>query len=299
MPELDGFEVLARLRTLIKPPVLLPVCVLTADITIERRRRALSLGARDFLTKPVDPVELLMRVRNLLQARHLQRALQRANASLSDDVLARSIQLEAAKFEMLERLARAGEYRDDATHRHAIRIGQRSALLARRMGMTAAEAELISHAAPLHDVGKIGVRDDILLKPGPLTSDERASMQRHTLIGASLLSGGSSDILRMAEQIARSHHERFDGSGYPDAIAGDAIPVAARIVAIVDVFDALTHARPYKQAWPIDRALTAIRAERGKHFDPVVVDAFLALDLDEFVDLDDALPAWREPQHAA
>ncbi|MEA2219541.1 MAG: cyclic di-GMP phosphodiesterase [Solirubrobacteraceae bacterium] len=287
MPELDGFEVLARLRTLIKPPVLLPVCVLTADVSTQSRRRALSLGARDFLTKPFDPVELLVRVRNLLETRHLQIALQRANASLSDDVLARTIQLEAARFEMIERLARAGEYRDDDTQRHASRIGRRSALLARRMGIGPHEAELITHAAPLHDVGKIGVSDTILLKPGALTPAERALMQRHAAIGARLLSGGSSDILRMAERIARSHHERFDGAGYPDGLAGDAIPLVARIVAIVDVFDALTHERPYKRAWPIERALTAIRSERGRHFDPAVVDAFLTLDLDELVDLDD------------
>ncbi|MGH2941321.1 MAG: HD-GYP domain-containing protein [Solirubrobacteraceae bacterium] len=277
MPGIDGFELMDRLRPLTEAGTA-PILVLTADATDETKRRALSAGARDFLTKPLDRIELLLRVRNLLEVKALQDRLREHNAHLEDEVAERTRDLEHARLEMLERLALAAEYRDDATQEHAWRIGRICSQVARTLGLPDHEIELIGRAAPLHDIGKIGVSDGILLKPGKLTDDEFELIKSHTTIGAEILAGSKSPLLRLAERIALTHHERWDGGGYPAGVCGEAIPLAGRIVAVADVFDALTHERPYKEAWSVDDALGEILNQAGRQFDAGVVDAFCVLD---------------------
>jgi putative two-component system response regulator len=278
MPGMDGFELMDRLAPLAGGRSGVPFLVLTADITETTKRQALESGARDFLTKPFSPLELLLRVRNLLEVQRLQGWLRDQNASLEQQVAERTRELEQARLEILSRLALAAEYRDDATQQHAWRIGRTSARLANAIGLADWRVELIRRAAPLHDIGKIGIPDAILLKPSKLTDTEFAAMQRHTTIGAEILSGSESSLLRLAERIALSHHERWDGNGYPQRLCGEDIALAGRIVAIADVFDALTHERPYKRAWPADHAVAEVVAQRGRQFDPALVDAFAGLD---------------------
>ena len=273
-----GFRILELLghRKTGRNPV--PVIVLTADIAPDARRRALALGARDFVGKPFDLAEVQHRVANVLETRRVQLELQRQNDVLAERVRERTVDLEQARVEVLDRLALAAEYRDDDTQEHARRIGRTSRRIADRLGLGSGERELIARAAPLHDVGKIGVPDSILLKPARLTVEEFEVMKGHTRIGAELLADGRSPVLQLAREIALSHHERWDGAGYPNGLAGEEIPLAGRIVAVADVFDALTHARPYKEAWPIDQAVLEIAGESGRQFDAAVVEAFQALD---------------------
>jgi putative two-component system response regulator len=278
MPQMDGFELMERLGPLSGERRSIPFLVLTADATDETKRRALSLGARDFLTKPLDQVELLLRVRNLLQVQHLQDRLFEQNANLEEQVTERTRDLEQARLEILDRLALAAEYRDDDTQDHAWRIGRTCFLLAVGLGLPRPEVELIRRAAPLHDIGKIGIPDAILLKPGKLTDEEFELIKTHTTIGAEILSGSRSALLRMAEHIALTHHERWDGGGYPHGLHGEQIPLPGRIAAVADVFDALTHERPYKQAWEVTEAVAEIFHESGVRFDPAVVKAFSRLD---------------------
>jgi len=283
VPGTDGFDLL---EAVVASGV--PALVLTADDSPTTRRRALGLGAKDFVTKPLDRVEVLLRVGNILQTRRLQRALEDRNHDLQRWVRARTADLEEARKETLERLALAAEYRDDDTAQHTKRVGRTAALLARQLGLANDTIEHLRLAAPLHDVGKIGIPDAVWLKPGALSDHERKMLEQHTEIGGRILSGSRSPILRLAEQIARTHHERWDGSGYPAGLAGDAIPLAGRITAVADVFDVLAHPRPHKKAWPLGRAVQEIVDQAGRHFDPEVVAAFRRLDhralLDPVVD---------------
>lgn len=277
MPRLDGFGVLEAIRPQLTAARYLPVLMLTADSSDETKRRALSSGVKDFLTKPFDATEALLRIENLLETRFLYAALHDQNHLLEQRVSERTRELEAAQIEILQRLAAAAEYRDDDTGHHTQRVGEMSAVLATHIGMPAEHVELLRRAAPLHDVGKIGIPDSILLKPSRLTPAERRLMQTHTTIGAAMLAGGHSPLVQTAELIARSHHERWDGAGYPAGSSSEQIAIEARIVAIADFLDALTHDRPYRKAWSVEKTLAAIVEERGRHFDPTLVDALLAI----------------------
>jgi putative two-component system response regulator len=274
MPGMDGYAVMAHLRANQPPNQFLPILVLTADNSIVTRRRALASGATDFLTKPFDHIEVRLRVGNLLRTQALHLALLGQAETLEQQVRERTAELEQARLETLTSLALAAEYRDDATGQHTRRVADLSARIAQALGLPGDAITRLKHAAPLHDVGKIGIPDGILLKPARLTTDEREEMKRHTLIGAELLSVGRSGTLRLARQIALTHHERWDGYGYPGGLSGSEIPIEGRIVALADTWDALIHERPYKPAWPREDALAEIVQLRGSQFDPVVVDAF-------------------------
>jgi len=283
MPAPDGFALMQLLGEHIDAEVPMPVLVLTADGNSEAKRRALAAGARDFLTKPFDSEEVRLRVTNLLAVRFAQRG-QRAHAAVLEQAVSdRTQHLEQARLEVVQRLARAAEYRDDETGQHTARVARTAGLLARGLGLPADEVWKIAAAAPLHDVGKIGVPDQILLKPGRLTAEEFEQIKRHVSIGAEILAGSTSSLLQTAEQIALTHHERWDGSGYLAGTSGEQIPLAGRIVAIADVFDALTNARPYKQPWDIADAVDEIVRGAGTQFDPAAVEVFKTLHHDELV----------------
>ncbi len=276
MPRIDGFEILELLGGGTSPDPELPVLVLTADATRDAKRRALAAGARDFLTKPLDVDEVLLRIANMLDIRSLTLELRAKNATLEDRVRERTRELEDSHIETFERLALAAEYRDDDTGQHTRRVGRMAALLGQELGLPSGDVQLLERAAGLHDVGKIGVPDAILLAPRKLTAEEFDVVKTHTVIGAKILSGSSSPLMMMAEEIAWSHHERWDGRGYAGAIAEE-IPLMGRITTVADVFDALTHERPYKEAWPLERAIDEIAGQRAEQFDPRVVDAFGAI----------------------
>ena len=275
MPGRDGFGVLEDLAARTTHERYLPVLILTGDTSAGVKVRALALGAKDFLAKPFDVDEVLLRIRNLLETRSLYRELEQQNTELERRVLERTRALAQTEIEVLERLAAAAEFRDDDTGQHTQRVGELAARLGAAVGLPEEQVVLLRRAAPLHDVGKIGIPDRLLLKPGKLTPAEFDIMKTHTLVGARLLSGGRSALVMMAERIARSHHERWDGQGYPDGLAAEQIPIEARIVSVVDVIDALSHSRPYREAWPVERVLALIRAGRGTHFDPILTDALL------------------------
>ena len=277
MPEVNGFDVLERFRGSVDDFEYRPVMIITSDDDRDTKQRALSSGARDFLAKPVSPVEVRLRVGNLLHTRSLQLELQRHAERLEERVRSRTAQLDEARLEILERLALAAEYRDDATGEHTRRVGRECAALAEALGLPADQVEHIRRAAPLHDVGKIALPDSILLKQGSLSDDEKKKMREHTTIGASILSGSRFPMMRIAEEIALHHHECWDGSGYPDGLKGDQIPLVARIVSVIDVFDSLTHWRVYKRAWTTDEALDEIQRLAGSKFDPEVAEVFLRM----------------------
>jgi Response regulator containing a CheY-like receiver domain and an HD-GYP domain len=275
MPGMDGYELLKLIREFEGEQGYLPVIVLTADVTPETKRSALQAGANDFLTKPFDRSEVILRMGNLLRTKLLHSQLQQYSESLSARVAERTAELENAKLEILRLLGRTSEYRDDMTGQHTQRVGQLSGMIARRLGLSEAYCAMLQKAAPLHDIGKVGIPDQVLLKPGRFEPHEFELMKTHTTIGAGILEGSSFDVLAMAGTIARWHHEKWDGSGYPDGLKGEAIPLEARIVALADFYDALTHERPYKKAWTSEEALAEVRRQRGVHFDPVIADAFL------------------------
>lgn len=273
MPQMDGFTVMGQVTADLEPGEYFPILVLTGDDDPLIRQRALAAGAKDFLGKPFDPAEAEARVRNLLQTRFLTDNLARERDSLEDRVRERTAELADTRAELLHRLARAGEYRDDITGRHAERVGLLSAALAAEMGMDAREVDLIRRTAPLHDIGKIGVPDAILNKPGRLTPTEFELMKEHTVIGARILGGSTSRLLAVARDIALCHHERWDGKGYPEGRSKEAIPIQARIVAVADTFDALSHTRPYKEAVPPADCVAEVIRCSGTHYDPAVVAA--------------------------
>ena len=271
MPHLDGYEVIEQLKAL-GDPLLPPIIVLTAQHGREFQLRALAAGARDFFTKPFDLNELAMRVRNMLDAQLAHRLLHDQKAVLEEMVRERTEALRKTQLQVVQSLGMAAEYRDEETGNHILRMSHTCALLARAVGWDEAQVELVLHSSPMHDIGKIGIPDAILLKPGKLDPAEWDIMKTHTAIGARLLGGDDSDLMRMAREIALTHHEKWDGSGYPLGLAGTAIPQAGRIAALADVFDALVSERPYKRAWSIEAALDFIREQSGRHFDPELTE---------------------------
>ncbi len=270
MPHLDGYQVMQQLQAL-NDPLLPPIIILTAQSSKDYLLRSLALGARDFVGKPFDVNELIMRVRNLLEAQLAQRLLLDQKNMLEEMVRSRTEELHHTRLEIVQRLGKAAEYRDEETGNHILRMSHTSALLARALGWSESACDLILNASPMHDIGKIGIPDAILCKPGKLDAQEWEIMKTHAEIGARLLDGDDSALMQMARDIAWCHHEKWDGSGYPRGLAGEAIPLAARIAALADVFDALTSERPYKQAWTIEAAMAWIRDGGGRHFDPQLI----------------------------
>ena len=273
MPVMDGYQVLAKIREV--DPDYPPIIVLTAQSDRESRIKALDLGARDFLAKPFDRVELMTRIHNMLEVRIMTKAMKNQNIKLDGMVKERTKELNDTRLEVIRRLGRAAEYRDDMTGFHIIRMSRYSQLLALAAGMSEIEAEMLLNASPMHDIGKIGIPDHVLLKPGKLDAEEWTIMKTHVDIGVEILSGSDSELMDMASEVAQNHHEKWDGSGYPQALAGENIPLTGRIVAVADVFDALTTERPYKEAWPIEKAIEFLKEQSGKHFDPKLVELFL------------------------
>ena len=301
MPKISGLEILSAIRA-DDSLAYFPILILTAVDDTDTRIEALELGATDFLTKPVDDTELIPRVRNALVVKAHHDYLASYARDLEEEVRVRTAQLAASRLELIHCLARAAEYRDNETGKHVIRVGRYAGVVARQLGMDEPFAELLEHAAPLHDMGKVGIPDAILLKPGklcpeefqfmqkhcgfgkrtfePMTPEEWKAFQSHTLLGERITDLGTSPILDMAGKIALTHHEKWDGSGYPLGLAGKNIPIEGRITAVADVFDALTSKRPYKPAFPLDKSLAIMKEGRGTHFDPTVLDAFLAREAD-------------------
>ena len=276
--EVNGLAVLEQLLPFTRAGTYVPVLGLASAASAQERERAFSLGAKQLLSKPPEPGESLLHVGALLETRYLQLELRSDNQLLEQLASERSRELEDAHVDALERLALAAEYRDDDTLEHIQRVGRTAALIARGLGLTGETVDLVRRAAPLYDIGKIGLSDGILLKTGKLTPQEFEIMKTHVLIGHKMLSGSRSPLLQMAAELALTHHERWDGSGYMAGLGGDKIPLSGRIVAVADVFDALTHERPYEPAWSVEDAVGEIEGWSGHHFDPRVVDVFATLD---------------------
>jgi two-component system response regulator RpfG len=290
MPEMDGVELTRRLRSV---PHLVDVPIVIVTVVEDRsiRYQALEAGATDFLTRPIDPQECRARCRNLLALRLFRKATADRAQWLEERVLEATFEIRNREKETLLRLAKAGEFRDQETGYHIVRMAKFARLIAEELGLSALECDEIESSAPMHDIGKIGIADTILQKPGPLTPEEMEQMRQHTVIGHQLLAGSPSRYLQTGAIIALGHHERYDGNGYPYGLAGEAIPLQARVVAVADVFDALTSCRPYKKPWPLNQALDYIKSESGGHFDPDCAQAFLRR-LDEVIQI---LESYRDP----
>jgi putative two-component system response regulator len=281
---------MARLREI--DPQGTPILVLTAQMDRDTRLRALQGGAQDFITKPFDRFEVLARIHNQLEVRLLYQQVKVQNENLERLVSERTHELAESRLDIIRRLGLACEFRDNDTGMHLERMSRYSRILAVAAGLNNEHANLLFEASPMHDVGKIGVSDSILLKPGKLTPEEFVEIKKHATIGGYILASGKSDLLRMAEKIALFHHEKWDGTGYPQGLKGEEIPEEARIVAIADVFDALTSSRPYKKAWDVNEAADFILNNAGSHFDPRLAELFHSVlpeilkVRDQFVDLD-------------
>jgi two-component system response regulator RpfG len=293
MPDMDGIDFVKRLRAL-PGYEHVPIVMVTVHDDRKVRYAALDAGITDFLTKPVDARECLARCRNLLTLRRQQVALEDRRRLLEHMVEDATREVREREKETLLRLARAGEFRDEQTGYHLIRMSRYSRLIANALGMEHDDAETIELAAPLHDIGKIGIPDQILLKPDRLDDGEWQVMRRHPVIGHDILKGSASKYVRMGALIALGHHEKYDGSGYPNGLVGDHIPLCARIVAVADVYDALTSVRPYKSEWSSDQAYDYVESQGSRHFDPRLVEAFAAMK-SEVVQIQNE---WRDPGDA-
>lgn len=274
MPELDGYGVMEQLNAL-TGNTLPPILILTAQHMQSFRQRAFDSGAHDYVTKPFDADELLSRVSNMLKIQMSQKFMRHQNEILEQKVLKRTQDINDTRLQIVCRLGRAAEYRDNETGLHIIRMSKIAVVIAEAAGMSANDCNLLLNAAPMHDIGKIGIPDRILLKPAKLDADEWEIMQTHAQIGADILSGDDSDLMMMAHDIAISHHEKWNGKGYPCGLKGEDIPITGRVTALADVFDALTSERPYKKPWSVQEAVDLITEESGQHFDPKLVLLFL------------------------
>jgi putative two-component system response regulator len=275
MPAPDGLEFIRRFRA--QPENTdIPVLMITADHEKETRYASLEAGANDFLTKPIDNAEFRARLRNMISLRLSQKALADRAAWLAEKVTEATRVILDREHEMINRLSRAAEFRDPETGAHIQRMSNYSHLIAQQLRLPLEEQELILRASPMHDIGKIAIPDSILLKPGKLDEAEFTLMKTHAEKGWEILRGSTSQLLDVAAVIARSHHEKFDGSGYPQGLKGEDIPLHGRIVSVADVFDALTSERPYKKAWEIERSVDFLQSGAGAHFDPLCVAAFLS-----------------------
>lgn len=277
MPDIDGFEVCRQLKS--QPNTAhIPIIFVTAKIDPEDEVKGLSLGAVDYLTKPITPQIALQRVKTHIALYDQQRAL-------FSQVKEKTREINLGKLETLNILGRAAEFKDNETGMHVMRMSHYCEVLAKALGMTDEDAETLRDAAPMHDIGKIGIPDSVLLKPGKLDADEWTTMQKHVEYGVEILGRQSdSKLMQMAIQVAQYHHEKWDGTGYPNQISGEEIPLVGRIAAVADVFDALTADRPYKKAWSLEDTLALFERERGKHFDPMVVD-LLVENLDQILSI--------------
>ncbi len=275
MPAPDGLEFVKTMRSMGHEKNI-PIVMVTANQLVDIRYEALECGTTDFLTKPIDTHEFTARIRNMLSLRAQQKALSEHAAHLDEEVRVATQKLVAREREIIIRLSEAAELKDPETGQHLLRMANYSALIAKAMGWTPVDCELLLLAAPMHDIGKVGIPDAILRKPGPLNEAELAVMRTHPQIGHRLLQTSDVPLLQLGAEIALSHHEKFDGSGYPFGLAGDRIPLSGRIVALADVFDALTSHRPYKKAWSETDTFEWLIAQRGTHFDPHCVDAMLS-----------------------
>jgi putative two-component system response regulator len=288
MPNMDGFDVARRIRQT-KRSDELPIVMVTSLEARQDRLRAYEVGINDFINKPVDHTELKLRLKWLLELKTAQDQLRSHKRTLEDTVERRTADLRNALEEVtraqrlvqdghldtIRRLTLAAEYKDHDTAGHIERIGRYSQVMGQRMHLAPGTIDLLLHAAPMHDVGKLGIPDNILLKPGPLSDAERQVMNTHTTIGAQILAGSTSPVIQMGERVALAHHEKWNGTGYPNRLAHEEIPIEARICAVVDVFDALTMDRPYRKAVPHDDVVRMIQGEAGSHFDPSVVEIFV------------------------
>jgi len=301
MPGLDGYEVARRVRA--DPRTAdLPIILVTVLDSREDRVKAIQAGASDFIAKPVDKTELLVRISSQLRLKEAQDALKRSQAGLEEQVASRTEELRRtcevaadanrrtyfAHVDTIRRLVLAAELKDRDTARHILRISRYSVVLARALHMSPGETEVLGHAVTMHDVGKIGIPDAILFKRGPLDEEEKKVMESHTLIGSRILSDSPSELMQQGQVVALSHHERWDGTGYPRRLRGEQIPLAGRICAVVDVFDAMTTTRPYRAAFSLEEALETMRRGRGAHFDPRLLDLFMGR-LDEVLEVRERL----------
>lgn len=274
MPDMNGIDFITTIRAR-EGCQDIPIMMITVADEKSVRYNALEAGATAFLTRPIDHIECRTSCRNLLKLSEQHSIIQKRAQWLAEQVEMATEQIIAREQETLLCLAKAGEYRDEETGNHVIRMAKYSRQIAEELGMTEEECDLLEYAAPMHDIGKIGIPDGILLKPGKLNSEEWEIMQQHAEIGHDILVDSESRYMQMGAVIALTHHEKFDGSGYPKGLEGAAIPLVGRVVAVADVYDALVSARPYKMAWPVEEALDYLKQQSGKHFDPECVNAFL------------------------
>ncbi|MBB1487389.1 HD-GYP domain-containing protein [Oceanospirillum sediminis] len=266
MPGIDGYEVCRQLKADPRTKNI-PVIFISAMSDIGDEEKGLELGAVDYITKPISPPIVKARIRT-----HLAAAMQKQ--SLMHEVMLRTQELDKSRKELIRRLGLAAEYKDNETGLHVQRMAEYTRLIALELGFSEEDADTLASAAPMHDIGKLGIPDQILCKPGRLTEDEFEVIKSHPAIGGRILDNPDSELLKVAREVALYHHEKWDGSGYPHGLKGDDIPLVARIAALADVFDALVSVRPYKKAWSVEDALNLFEEQKGKHFDPQIVEAF-------------------------
>ncbi len=293
MPNMDGFEVARRIRET-RSSEELPIVMVTSLEAREDRLRAYEAGINDFINKPVDHTELRLRLKWLLELKSAHDQLSASKETLESTIELRTRELrqaleevtraqreiQAGHLDTIRRLTLAAEYKDRDTAGHIERIGRYSQVVGMAMHLQPGTVDLLLHAAPMHDVGKLGIPDSIMLKPGPLDEEERRIMNTHTTIGAQILAGSTSPVIQMGERVALAHHEKWNGSGYPNGLAGDEIPLEARVCAVVDFFDALTMDRPYRKSVPNDEVVEMILDQNGTAFEPAVVEVFLSVRAD-------------------